>query len=78
MGTFVLIFGSLIGIILIFTKIEVGFYHTLEFSRNNVLMGLSTITLSVFWWILCNWLSEILVNSKKKINLLEELKNKLK
>lgn len=76
-GIFVLVFGIIGGIILVFTRVETGFYHDMEFTMTNVMLGLTTIISSVFWWIICNWLSEMLANSKKKINLLNDIKNKL-
>lgn len=76
-GLFALIFGSLGGIITIFTRAETGFYKNMEFSATNFKLGIAVIISSVFWWILCNWLSEILANSKKKINLLNDIKNQI-
>lgn len=61
-GTAILVIGIIGGIVLIFI---------------NTILGVGSIILSVFWWTLCNWLSEILENSYKKISLLYELRNKL-
>lgn len=77
-GNFILVFGIIGGIILIFTKEQSGMYiSSRSFSTTNIILGLVGIISSVFSWIMCNWFSEMLENSNKKISLLYDLRNKV-
>lgn len=76
-GIVILIFGILGGVIIMFTRVETGFYKNMEFSTTNIIIGLATIISSVFWWIMCNWFSEMLEKSKEKTKLLSEIKTKM-
>lgn len=70
----ILCVGIIGGVVLIFTRIEVdGYFGTYkEFSGLNIGYGIATILFSVLIYTFCDWMGEMLENSKLQTLLLKK------
>lgn len=72
-GEIVLGIGSIVGLILMLTQVDVSGYYGShkEFSPINISLGLALIIFSFLIYVSCSWMSQMLENSKVQNSLLK-------